>query len=800
MKKRLLSFATACLTAVQAFAAYQLVWSDEFNGTSLNTDVWNYELGVGSNCDGNGNWERQEYVNDANNIYVSDGNLVIKATYTDHTYNNNGCSYSAYWKSGRINTKNKVKVRYGKIEARIKLPEMSTGVFPAFWMLGSNYDGANMNGESNVGWPRCGEIDIMEQMGSNMSNGGRITPTTLHWYSNGNADYGGSLDVYGRFGTMPANAYFIYGIEWTPDNISGYVCDGNGNNYTVVPNRNGGTGYGCPDAMKKDFFLLLNLAMGGTAVDEYPDAYSTATPTMYVDWVRIYPDDSRNDNYLSAVEGNTPDPIEVPVAPDKNASHTPSADVFVNGTATNITNVNPNWAQSGAAAVDNTVKAIHVTNMNYQGLETNALNASTYNKLHIDVFAQNSGTIRISIINTAQAGGTGESAYTLSVTGGSWNQLDIPLTSFTATVNGGAVLNNIDQFKFDNASLSDFYYANLYFYDAANTQPDTEDPSTPANLTANAAANSIGLTWTASTDNIGVTGYNIYVNGTKVGSSNTTSYTVTGLQPETSYQIAVEAYDAAGNTSNRVTRTVTTTEGASMPCHNTFSTITASRNVVNYNGNWNQINGLHTVNGNSVTVNVGNANYANLYVVLSGDDQALTAGTTYVFTGRLTATKASTVKIYIESRDNNQAQHLFDNNPITLQANTPVDFSFEATNPQALTNPDMTISIDNGPTNTTYTLTDISIREKTCATNVEEMVESGNLNGNLTIYPNPAREKAIVVSDKEVASVALFSLTGAQVATFDSAIIDLTGVDKGFYLVVVTYTDGTYGQSKLICR
>ena len=377
---------------------------------------------------------------------------------------------------------------------------------------------------------------------------------------------------------------------------------------------------------------------------------------------------------------------------------------------------------------------------------------------------------------------------------------DVNLTAFTATVNGGAVLNNINQFKFDNASLSDFYYANLYFYDAANTQPDTESPSAPANLTVNAAATSVGLTWTASTDNVGVTGYNIYVNGTKVGSSNTTSYTVTGLQPETTYQIAVEAYDAAGNTSNRATRNVSTTEGASTPCHNTFSAITASRNVVNQNGNWNQINGLHTVNGNSVTVNVGNANYTNLYVVLSGDDQALTAGTTYVFTGRLTATKASTVKIYIESRDNNEAQHLFDNNPITLQANTPVDFSFEATNPQALTNPDMTISIDNGPTNTTYTLTDISIREKTCATNIEETEETGNLNSNLGIYPNPARGKAYVMSDKEVSSVALFSLTGAQVATFDSAEIDLTGVDKGFYLVVVTYTDGSYEQGKLICR
>ena len=619
MKKRIFTCLAACMATVPMLAAYQLVWSDEFNGTSLNTDVWNYELGVGTNCDGNGNWERQEYVNDANNIYVSDGNLVIKATYDNHTYVNGTCSYGAYWKSARINTKNKVKVRYGKIEARIKLPAMSTGVFPAFWMLGSNYDGANMNGESNVGWPRCGEIDIMEQMGSNYSQGGKITPTTLHWYANGNADYGGSLNVYGRFGTMPADAYFIYGVEWTPNNIVGYVCDGDGNNYTVVPNRDGGTGYGCPDAMKRDFFLLLNLAMGGTAVNEFPDQYSAATPTMYVDWVRIYQDDSRNDNYLSAVEG------------------------------------------------------------------------------------------------------------------------------------GG--------------------------------DTDTEKPSAPANLTVNAAANSVGLTWTASTDNVGVTGYNIYVNGTKVGSSNTTSYTVTGLQPETTYQIAVEAYDAAGNTSNRATRNVSTTEGASTPCHNTFSAITASRNVVNQNGNWNQINGLHTVNGNSVTVNVGNANYANLYVVLSGDDQALTAGTTYVFTGRLTATKASTVKIYIESRDNNEVQHLFDNNPITLQANTPVDFSFEATNPQALTNPDMTISIDNGPTNTTYTLTDISIREKTCANNVEEALPDAK--PAAFDFKAAGGEGIIRVLYDGSCDIVVRNITGKVLATRKEMSGNLTihGLEPGIYLV-----------------
>ena len=218
--------------------------------------------------------------------------------------------------------------------------------------------------------------------------------------------------------------------------------------------------------------------------------------------------------------------------------------------------------------------------------------------------------------------------------------------------------------------------------------------------------------------------------------------------------------------------------------------------MVNENGNWHEVNGLHAVNGTNVTVTVGNANYAALFVVLSGDDQTLDAGTTYVFEGTITATKAATVSVYLESRDNNEGQHMFDDNTMNLAANTPYNFSVEATNPQVLTNPDMTISVANGPANTTYTLTNVKIREKTCAVNIDETpVAQAEF---LQVVPNPVQQRAVIEASKEISSVSLFNLAGQKVAEFDSVELDLSGMSQGLYLLKVNFADGSNGQTKLI--
>ena len=133
----------------------KLVWSDEFNGTSLNTDYWTYEIGNGSW--GWGNNEQQYYTNSEENVSVSNGTLKITAKYESI----GGKNYT----SGRIKTSGKVEPGNGYVVARIKLPSVN-GIWPAFWMLGTN----------GQGWPMCGEIDIMESINTN-----KFPYATMHW-------------------------------------------------------------------------------------------------------------------------------------------------------------------------------------------------------------------------------------------------------------------------------------------------------------------------------------------------------------------------------------------------------------------------------------------------------------------------------------------------------------------------------------------------------------------------------------------------------------------------------------------
>ena len=128
----------------------QLTIQDEFDGGSLNSSVWNYDLGIGNSIsgDGWGNNELQYYTDRPENIKIEDGLLHITARRESYM----GAGYT----SARINTQGKFTQRYGRFEARIQLP-WGQGMWPAFWMLGSNID--------DVGWPHCGEIDIMEYRG-----------------------------------------------------------------------------------------------------------------------------------------------------------------------------------------------------------------------------------------------------------------------------------------------------------------------------------------------------------------------------------------------------------------------------------------------------------------------------------------------------------------------------------------------------------------------------------------------------------------------------------------------------------
>lgn len=242
----------------------KLVWSDEFDGNEINQDNWTYDIGKGNNgnTDGWGNNELQYYTDRSKNARIDNGNLVIEA----HKENYNGSNYT----SARLKSKGLQEFTYGKIEARIKLP-MDQGIWPAFWMLGSNFTDDDK-------WPYCGEIDIMEHV-----NKEPIVFGTLHWNNNGPQTFGKSIPV------ENINDYHVYSIEWTENYIKWYVdnieyCAADISNIEI-PNleRNIKNNY----ALHHPFFILLNVAVGGN----WPKSPSNSTnfpAKMYVDYVRVY--------------------------------------------------------------------------------------------------------------------------------------------------------------------------------------------------------------------------------------------------------------------------------------------------------------------------------------------------------------------------------------------------------------------------------------------------------------------------------------------------------------------------------
>src|SRR5210317_42316 len=195
----LLAFLLTGFTTSQAFG--RLIWSDEFNtGAALDSTVWSYDLGAS----GWGNEELQEYTNLPENVRIENGNLVITATRT-----------ASGFTSARVRTEDKLTFKYGTIEARIKMPDLANGLWPAFWTLGNNF--------SQVGWPFCGELDIME-MGSEASIAAgtinRRVSSTAHW------DNDGAYASYGRFVDVASDlddGFHIYSMNWTPETVTTYI-------------------------------------------------------------------------------------------------------------------------------------------------------------------------------------------------------------------------------------------------------------------------------------------------------------------------------------------------------------------------------------------------------------------------------------------------------------------------------------------------------------------------------------------------------------------------------------------------
>ena len=241
-----------------------IVWSDEFNqpDNSLpDLTKWGYDLGGG----GWGNNELETYT--MTNARILGGQLVIEA---DRYLSGGKTNYT----SSRMLTKGKWSWAYGRMEARIKIPR-GQGIWPAFWMLGANIDSAH--------WPTCGEIDIMENIGKTSDQG--TDHGTIHG-PQGGGDYNGGSGVGGSY-TLPggaalADAFHIYAIEWTPNQIKWYLDSTPF--FTATPASLPG---GSTWVFTQPQFFILNVAVGGNWPG-FPDGTTVFPQQMIVDYVRVY--------------------------------------------------------------------------------------------------------------------------------------------------------------------------------------------------------------------------------------------------------------------------------------------------------------------------------------------------------------------------------------------------------------------------------------------------------------------------------------------------------------------------------
>ncbi len=233
-----------------------LVWSDEFDGSSVNTDYWTFETGAG----GWGNNELQNYTN-GDNAEVADGKLIITARKV------NDDKLAGSYTSSRIISKGKKEFTYGRYEIRAKLPS-GTGIWPAIWMLGSNINTA--------GWPACGEIDIMEYVGYQPDVVHATVHTTAGSGSNGS---GSSVTL-----ASAEEQFHIYGLLWDETEMVFYIDTPDNITHTYAPSTKTAANW----PFNESQFFILNVAVGGNWGGVQGVDNAIFPQSMEVDYVRVY--------------------------------------------------------------------------------------------------------------------------------------------------------------------------------------------------------------------------------------------------------------------------------------------------------------------------------------------------------------------------------------------------------------------------------------------------------------------------------------------------------------------------------
>ncbi len=385
-----------------ASAAWQLVWSDEFDGASVDTTKWKFETG---NNNGWGNAEREYYTGRTNNAYVSGGLMHIVA----RLETTNGFPFT----SARMKTQGLFAKPYGRFEYRARLPQ-GVGCWPALWMMGTNI--------TSVGWPACGEIDVMENKGTwnNQVQG------TIH-YSDSANNHLQQTKTY----TLPTAGdsvtnFHTYAVEWTTNSIKWLVDSNLIQTWTTWSSSTGPY----PAPFNQPFFLLMNLAIGGNYVSNPTDSQiiaGTAFPVeMQVDYVRVY-------DYV----------VVAPSAPTGLKASAGNAKVYLS------------WDSSASGATGYNVKRSSYAGGPYATI------ASVSTNNYTDLTAANCSTYYYVVSATNVVGESANSAEATAALGG-----------FALAVNSGG--SAAGQF------VADGYFSGGTQAGPVNTNIDTSDVSAPA--------------------------------------------------------------------------------------------------------------------------------------------------------------------------------------------------------------------------------------------------------------------------------------------------------------------------------
>ena len=325
MKKIYTLWVLCTLALVVSAQDYQLVWNEDFTDGALDNAVWNIEV----NGDGGGNNELQYYCEKGVSVGVepTTGKQCLILTATKENYQGKKCT------SGRVNSKGKMTYTFGRIDARIKFPQTANGLWPAFWQMGNNYD--------QVGWPKCGETDIIELGHQNAFSKG-----TQDRYFNGAMHVGRRWDA---VWSDAQDATWAYSVEdtfhivtmiWTPTSVDMYMDKEahpeNEAYFHADLESNEDADYNRQLVFGKPNFIIANVAVGGNFPGIFDinkiTALANGPRSMYIDWIRIYQRGDANESFScpSASDAIEPDRAQG-IEPTPNPSLKGGEKVLLNG-------------------------------------------------------------------------------------------------------------------------------------------------------------------------------------------------------------------------------------------------------------------------------------------------------------------------------------------------------------------------------------------------------------------------------------------------------------------------------------